>query len=280
MTESIEPIESTETMLVVGASGFVGGAAVDVASDRDISVVGTAHRQSVPHATVTYDFHHDDLTPILDEHDVDIVVFAAAVEQESEETFEQYCRHVDQFVEACRGRRLVYLSSDSVFEGTAGPYSESDPRDPTTEYGRRLVAFEDSVRGLDDTIVVRPGYVFGFSRGQLDPRLARTRRRLADGKTVERFDDMYKSPIAVSELANAVISLATSDHGGVVHVGGPRISVYQFHCDGMRGLGLSPDGIEPTYIPDDLDVPPDLSLTSNRLQSLVGLDPSTVRDAM
>jgi hypothetical protein len=84
----------------------------------------------------------------------------------------------------------------------------------------------------------------------------------------------------VSELATAIRTLAASDHVGVVHAGGPRTSVYRFHCDGMRGLGVSPGSIVPTSIPDDMDVPPDLSIVSERLVDLTKIEPMPVRKAI
>ena len=132
----------------------------------------------------------------------------------------------------------------------------------------------------DDACIVRPGYVFGFSRGHLDCRLADTRERLQRGESVEFFDDMYMSPVAVSELAAAIANLAASDFEGVVHAGGPRTSLYQFQHDGMDALGFPTDEIHSTTIPDEMDVPPDLSVVSERLTGLTGVELSAVRPAL
>lgn len=267
--------------LVVGGSGFVGGEVVTALERSGERVVATHHRHAVPHASITFNFWTNDLEPVLDEHDIETVVFAATVEHGYNEPIETFERAVDRVLDACGDRRFVYVSSDSVFEGDDGQYAEDDDRGPTTEYGRRLVAFEDAVRRAHaDYCIVRPGYVFGFSRGDLDPRLADTRERLRANLSIEYFDDMYKSPIAVSELAAAIRALAAHDYVGVVHAGGPRTSVYRFHCDGMAGLGISPEPIAPTAIPDDMDVPPDLSLVSERLHDLTGIEPTSVREAI
>jgi dTDP-4-dehydrorhamnose reductase len=267
--------------LVVGGSGFVGGEIVAALRRTGERVVATHHSQAVSYASVAFDFLTDDLAVLLDEHDIGTVVFAATVEHGYDEPIEAFERAVSRVLDTCRDRRFVYVSSDSVFEGIDGPYAEDEPRRPTTEYGECLVAFEDTVRRIhEDYCIIRPGYVFGFARGNLDPRLAATRERLRAGERVEYFDDMYKSPIAVSELATAIRTLAASDHVGVVHAGGPRTSVYCFHYDGMQGLEISPDTIVPTSIPDDMDVPSDLSITSERLADLTGIDPMPVREAI
>ena len=267
--------------LVIGGNGFVGSEAVAALEQSGERVVATHYRHTGSHASVAFDFWSDELAPLLDEHDIGTVVFAATVEHGYDEPIEAFERAATRVLDDCGDRRFVYVSSDSVFEGIDGPYAEDESRRPTTEYGERLVAFEDTIRRThEDYCIVRPGYVFGFSRGELDPRLADTRERLRAGERVKYFDDMYKSPIAVSELATAIRTLAASDHVGVVHAGGPRTSVYQFHCDGMTGLGISPDAIVSTSIPDDMDVPPDLSIVSERLVDLTGIEPTPVREAI
>ncbi|WP_273835024.1 sugar nucleotide-binding protein [Halococcus sp. PRR34] len=267
--------------LVVGGSGFVGGEVVAALERGGERVVATHHRQAVSHAPIAFDFWTDDLAPLLDDHDIGTVVFAATVEHGYDESIEAFERAAARILDDCRDQRFIYVSSDSVFEGVDGRYAENDDRRPTTEYGRRLVAFEDVVRRTHgDYCIVRPGYVFGFSRGELDPRLADTRERLQANVPIEYFDDMYKSPVAVSELAAAIRTLAADDYVGVVHAGGPRTSVYRFHCDGMQGLGISPDSIVSTVIPSDMDVPPDLSLVAERLTDLTGIELSPVRDAI
>lgn len=267
--------------LVIGGSGFVGGEIVATLRGTGERVVATHYEQPASHTSVAFDFWTDDLASLLNEYNIETVVFAATVEHGYDKSIESFERAVSRVLDCCRNCRFVYVSSDSVFEGIDGPYAEDDPRHPTTEYGRRLVAFEDSLRHTHENYcIIRPGYVFGFSRGELDPRLARTRERLREGESVEYFDNMYKSPVAVSELATAIRALAATDYTGVVHAGGPRTSVYQFHCDGMHGLGLSPDSIVPTNIPDDMDVPPDLSLVSERLTDLTGIELSPVREAL
>jgi dTDP-4-dehydrorhamnose reductase len=52
---------------------------------------------------------------------------------------------------------------------------------------------------------------------------------------------MFKSPVEVTETAAVIWSLIGQSATGVVHCGGPRTSVYDFHCDAMCSLGLSTD---------------------------------------
>ncbi|WP_436911863.1 sugar nucleotide-binding protein [Halosimplex marinum] len=300
----------TETVLVVGASGYLGRSVVrrlrhprdgrtdpadrDELVDRDGSddredrrVLGTYCSEPGPTAEVAFDFWTDDAGELVDEHDADTVVFAAAVEYGGDaDTGESgvdatFAERAERFAEGVADARVVYVSSASVFDGTGSRYTESDPRAPRDDYGRRLIEFEDAVDDhCDDAAVLRTSYLFGFSTGRLDRRLARTRDHLDRGESVAYFADMYKSPVLVTEAADAVTALVDGDATGVVHVPTPRISVYDFHCEAMRALGYDPDPIERDSIPAEMDVAPDTSLTSERFDSLVDFEPSAVGEGL
>jgi len=278
---------TARTTLVVGASGRLGGAVTAHLRDAGHRVAGTYCSTPVLWADVQFDFWTDDLRPLLSEYGADAVVFAASPEYGGEldtgrtsvtSTFEERAHAV---VEACRDCRLVYVSSAAVFDGDDGGYVESDDSSPPDDYGRRLVAFEDSVRELSpDHVCLRTSYQFGVSRGALDPRLERTRRAVETGTPVTYFADMYKSPVAVTDVAAAVASLVAGDATGVLHVPAPRTSVYDFHRDAMAALGYNADLIEAGSIPEWEDVACDRSLSSERFEQVVPVEVQSVHDAL
>jgi dTDP-4-dehydrorhamnose reductase len=276
----------TETVLVVGASGYLGRAVawrLRERDDEDRRVLGTYCSDPGPTAEVRFDFWTDDVGDLVDEHDVDTVVFAAAVEYGGDRDTGAsgvdvaFAERAERFAAACTDARLVYVSSAAVFDGHDAPYAESDPRSPRDDYGRRLVAFENAIEDrCDDAAVLRTSYLFGFSTGRLDHRLARTRDHLDRGESIPYFTDMYKSPALVTEAAETVAALVDGDATGAVHVPAPRISVHEFHCEAMAALGYDPDTVERDAIPESMDVAPDLTLASERFDSLVDFEPSAV----
>ncbi|MFC7139155.1 sugar nucleotide-binding protein [Halosimplex aquaticum] len=277
----------TETVLVVGASGYLGRSVAERLHERGYRVVGTYCSSPAPTASVQFDFWTDDVGPLLEDHGVDTVVYAAANEYGGDvDTGESgvddpFDARAERFAADCAGRRVVYVSSAAVFDGTGRRYAESDPRSPPDQYGHRLATFEDAFdEHCADSVAVRSSYLFGFSRGRLDHRLARTREHLERDEPIAYFTDMYKSPILVTELAEAIATLAGGEATGVLHAPAPRISVYEFHCEAMRALGYDPGPIERDAIPPEMDVAPDTSLSSDRFESLVGFEPSAVAPAL
>lgn len=267
--------------LVFGASGYLGRTVVSTLASRGIETVG-AHCENPTEATsVEFDFWRDDPTSLVRDVEPDTVIFAANVEDADSVAGTTLKTAAERLVAACTDSRFVYVSSDAVFDGTDGLYKESDTPTPTTDYGTRLVSFENLVTDIcSDYCIVRPSYLFGFSEGELDGRLERTRSHLRRDEPVEYFDDMFKSPVEVGQAAESITRLAGRSYVGLVHVGGPRTSVYRFHCDAMSALNFCPDSIKPTSMPEDTELLKDTSLRGELAADLVGYRPASVRDAL
>lgn len=277
-------MSSPERTLVVGASGFLGMEIAHQLRETGADVIGTVHDGSVPVSgmkTVQYDFWSDDLETILDAEGIERVVFAATVERGNDRNRNSFEWGVDRVVTACRDHPSVYVSTDAVFDGEDGPYDEEAEPVPVSEYGRRARAFERAfLAGRSECCVVRPSYLYGFSDGMLDPRLAETRSRIRDGETVAYFEDAYKSPISVGDVAGIISELVHLDMTDIVHAAAPRMSIYGFHRRAMDTLDEPAQRVVPEPVPPDMEYPRDTSLASIRLESAVETEPSPIAEAL
>ena len=268
------------TVLVVGASGYLGRSVVDALRDAGRETRGTYYSNALDGATHRYDFFADppDVLPLSS---VDAVVFAAHVERTGHD-FEAFATAAERFVECVdlAGPRLVYVSSAGVFDGSGRRYDESTTPTPKSRYGRRLLRFERCAADHADSCAFRADYLFGRSRGTLDRRLARTRRLVREGRRVPYYADMYKSPCHVREAARALATLAVGDATGVVHAPAPRTSAWAFHRAGMTAIGENPRLVVPEPMPDDPALHRDSSLSSSRFVDLCGFRPRSVVRAM
>lgn len=266
------------SVLVVGSSGFLGRSVTAALRHAGIETHGTYRQAVVPDAS-PFDFWGDDVAPLLTKTGADTVIFCAAVETDA--PTEQLAVRAERFFGACAGLRVVYGSSDAVFSGSSGNYTETDPPSPTTLYGRNLVTVERVVRThCPNACVVRPSYLYGFSAGELDDRLAGARQRLLSGETVRYADGMFKNPMEVSMAAEAVTRLARSSFVGTVHISGARTSVYGFYRDAMTVLGVPTAALRAERLPADTEVPRDTSLRPDLMTRLTGVPMSSVRRAL
>ncbi|MCB0182908.1 MAG: sugar nucleotide-binding protein [Caldilineaceae bacterium] len=206
-------------------------------------------------------------------------MFAAAVEMNQPTA--KLERAMRQLLPQVSGYRFIYISSDAVFSGERGLYTEAAQPDPINGYGRNLVLCEQLVQAMvADYCIVRPSYIFGFVNGQLDARLSRTRDTLLAGDESRAFENYYKSPLSVHEVAEAVVRLTQSEFIGPLHVAGPRMNAYDFHRQAMDALAVDTSNLIPEPMPTDTNLMPDTSLDSSRWWAMRGSQPMSIRDAL
>ena len=116
------------------------------------------------------------------------------------------------------GARLVQVSTDYVFAGSAGrPYAEDDVPAPRTAYGRTKLAGERAVldRLPGSGYVVRTAWLYGAH----GPSFVRTMIKLEEQRpTVDVVDDQHGQPTWTVDLARQIIALAHSTAApGVYH---------------------------------------------------------------
>jgi dTDP-4-dehydrorhamnose reductase len=212
------------------------------------------------------------------------VIIAANMAYEAADVtcdFADFKRRVDQLVRDCQACRVLYISSDGIFDGRKGYYVESDIPTPSTLYGRNLKYFEEAVQALcTNYCIVRPSYLYGYSCSQLDRRLSQIRDRLLAGEQLSYFTDMIKSPMEVNQIAQAITWLACSDYIGIMHVAGEAMSVYDFYQEAMRSLGITYPGLLPAHMPTDFPHPRDTSLDISLMKKLMGIVPLSVQEAL
>lgn len=118
-------------------------------------------------------------------------------------------------------RRLVYISSDLVFDGAQGGYTESDAARPLMLYGRtKLEAEHAALKVCPSACVARLPLMYGFPAAGGNNFFMSMLARLQQGERVTVFHDQYRTPGLVNNMAQAVWELARSDFRGVIHVAG------------------------------------------------------------
>ena len=137
------------------------------------------------------------------------------------------------------GARLVFLSSDYVFDGTKRtPYETDDPRNPQSVYGRSKAEAEGRLRDImPDCCIVRTSWLFGIG-GRCFPD---TILKLAANRpALDVVNDQRGCPTYSIDLARAVIQLCHRNASGIVHATNTGdCTWYEFAGAIVRGAGLA-----------------------------------------
>jgi len=135
--------------------------------------------------------------------------------------------------------KVVFLSSEYVFDGVSGPYDETAVPKPLSVYGWQKLAAEHYIAAFAlDWLIVRTTVVFSWE-SQGKNFVYRLRDTLERGERIEVPDDQLSSPTYAPDLVRAMTALVAQDEHGVFHVAGPRVvSRYDFAIAAAEVFGL------------------------------------------
>lgn len=217
-------------VFISGASGLVGGNCLKHFKEMGWEVVGSYFSYQVE-GTVYY----DTLNPAHPENfDVktfapDVIVHCGALthvdycESHPEESFEKTVQSTINLVSLVKeiGCRMVYISTDYVFDGKEGPYTEEAPVHPISIYAEHKLEAEQLVlRELKDALVLRVTNVYGDEvRGK--NFVARIVEQCVNKQklTLKLPYDQYASPANAWDIARAMFLLLRDGKHGIYHIG-------------------------------------------------------------
>lgn len=149
----------------------------------------------------------------------------------------------------CRqhGARLVFMSTEYVFDGYQGPYSEDATPGPITQYGRTKREAEQEVAALGDQgCVVRTSIVYGWPLQKHRNFVPMLVELLRGGQTYHAPTSVMRSPVYVEHLVDGLAALVESNQPGVHHIAGRDwVSMYDFALAIADTFGLDRNLVMP-----------------------------------
>ena len=166
-------------------------------------------------------------------------------------------------------RRLVYTSTDLVFDGQKSWCREDDTAHPVLVYGQTKHAAERFVVATPRGLVARLSLLYGPSRSRRQGFFDRAVTSLRAGSPQAFFTDEYRTPLDYATAANLLVRLTESETCGTIHLGGPeRLSRFELMRRAAAALAIDAVLVVPNRRAD-VDSPEprpaDVSLDSSRL---------------
>ncbi|HTO17058.1 MAG TPA: SDR family oxidoreductase [Edaphocola sp.] len=218
-------------ILIVGASGLVGGNCLKHFIEEGHQVIGT-HMSYATNHTVFFNTLKPNIKSNFDvkSFQPDVIVHCGALthvdycEEHIKESYEKTVKSTKNIIKLAKeyNSKLVYLSTDYVFDGKKGPYRENAPTHPINIYGKhKLMAEKAVLKELTNSLVLRITNVYGEEeRGK--NFVSRIINQCKEGKqlNLKLPFDQYASPTHAWDIARAMLLLLEDQHSGIFHIGG------------------------------------------------------------
>ena len=249
-------------ILVTGANGLLGTKAIErLLQDPDAEPLAAYHQSRTNEYLGTFPFwwldtsSADDVARVLDEARPDAVIHAGAftnvdgAERDRDAAWASNAEGTGTVARACtaRGIRLVYVSTEYVFDGTAGPYRETDPVNPQGWYAKSKEAGEQAVIAAGgDWAIGRTTVVYGYAQHVRANFVLWLVGKLRAGERVNIVDDQIGSPTLAENLAEMVLALAQSRETGIFNTAGAAVlSRLEFSWQIAETFGLDASLMDP-----------------------------------
>jgi dTDP-4-dehydrorhamnose reductase len=209
----------------------------------------------------------------------DVVIHTAADWSTEKAMREVIVEGTENVARAARklGIRLIHLSTDVVFDGEGGCYTEENKPSPVHAYGKAKYESEQIVlETCADSVVVRTSLIIGTDWQDAQSRWLR--EDILNRKRVTLFVDEIRSPVWVHELAEGLVTLALSDYRGTLHMSGPQgLTRYQLGTFLLDMQGLDASTVIPTLARESgLERPLNCTLDISRAREVIGFSPSRI----
>ncbi len=239
-------------VLVVGGSGLVGSHILAEAERRGHHVVGT-YRSFVLPGLRRLDLDDEAATAaVLQEIRPDWVVHAAGwtwvdgCETDPARAMRENAAQPARLAELCGeiGARFVYFSTTYVFDGTAGPYRETDSPSPINVYSRSKLAGERGVLEATRGSALVPRIICVWGREAQQKNFAyQVMRAVGAGQTLKIPSDQEGNPTWAGDIAAWTLDLLEAGECGIWHLAGEgaRMTREGWLCAILRGLEADAD---------------------------------------
>lgn len=224
-------------ILVTGSNGLLGQKLIELLVQQpDVQPIATARGANRLPFTEGYEYHSMDITDpaqvaeVIEKTRPDAVVHGAAMtnvdqcEFEKENCWAQNVKAVGYLIAACQKHDifLCHVSTDFIFDGAAGPYTEEATANPLSFYGWSKLAAEHLVQhsnvrwGIARTVLVY-GIAYDMSRSNI---ILWVKKSLEENKNIKVVTDQWRTPTLAEDLAVGCYLIANQEATGIFNISG------------------------------------------------------------
>ncbi len=245
-------------ILVLGGSGLVGDHFITDSKSNDFI---TTYRNNVINfpnvVSVKINLPQDwsKLEELILKEKPDIVLNSIAYsnsdfcETNREETYTLHVKISEKITTICSkiNSKIVFLSTDYVFDGKKGNYTENDRTNPINYYGHTKDLAEKIILKNENNLVLRTAMVYGLSSKVRFLRYVI--ENLKKDQEINTYDDIFNSATLLDDLTNGISKAIELDASGIYHiVGSSCVSRFDFAKTVAKVFDFNENLVKPVSI--------------------------------
>lgn len=285
-------------VLVTGANGFLGYYLCRQLHAAGHTVLATGKGNN-RYGDISYDYTPLDFTDPFAVHDVfeafapEAVIHTGAMSKPDEcerDQWQAYLVNVEGTLHLLANAEelsayFLFVSTDFVFDGETGMYTEEAAVNPVNYYGKTKAEAEEAVQEYAHAwSIVRTVLVYGLPQGGRGNLLSVVKEKLEKGETYQVVSDQWRTPTFVEDLAAGIVQLVQQRNTGIYHLCGPDgYSPYEMAKELAALLKLDAALIQPcpsAAIPGAARRPLRTGLNIEKARKVIGYTPVSFREGL
>ena len=288
-------------VLITGSNGLLGQKLLHkLRVDEEINLVAISrgkNRVSEKNGYTYFDLDitdNDEVQRVIVEQMPDVVINTAAMtnvdmcEDKKDACDALNVNAVQYLADACQkiDAHLIQISTDFIFDGEDGPYTEEDKPNPLSYYGLSKLKSEQLLQAHTvNWTIVRTIIVFGtgekLSKGNI---VLWAKGALEKGDPLNIIDDQFRAPTLAEDLADACILALKKKAYGIFNVSGKDImSIYEMVERIRKYYGLDTTNlsrISTSTLNQKAKRPPKTGFILNKAKSILGYNPHSFEECL
>ena len=217
--------------LIIGATGLLGSKILEYLNSKGYRVYGTCFSNYTKELIKMNITDKNRVFEVINEIQPDVIIHSAAVvnpdycEENREEAYNVNFVGTQNIVESAKeiGAKIVYISTDAVFDNSNKAYTEKDETSPINYYAETKLMGEKAVQnsGLD-FIISRITGLYGYSKYYNKIGFPTwIINGIKSGEKLKVVDGMRAHPTLIDDVSKVIFELINKDQSGIFHMTGP-----------------------------------------------------------
>jgi dTDP-4-dehydrorhamnose reductase len=284
-------------ILITGGTGLLGKALVE---ESHYNILATYVGDYVVPDSDRIKYHKLDILDrdgyerAYEAYRPDVTVHAASIgspdyaEKNKKYTWDINVLGTQMIISCCEkyGSKLIYISSNGIYDGEHAPYKEDDAARPVNYYGETKLAGEKVTRAAPIvSAIVRPilmyGWHYPFERSNI---VTMSLAKLRKGEMVYAYDDVYSNALYANSCAEAIVRIIEDDKYETFNLAGAqRSSIYGLLVAAAEVFGLDKTKVKPVkqgYFNELVPRPKDTSYVTDKMNKVLGLKPLSLKEGL